>query len=124
MIFLLFDTMTFSLTGIYLASFLSIIHFLNVKEFCLSLILLYLLSDSLVIIFALIIIYLLDCIIFTYVNYNLYTAIITFIIYYLITHKCDIFLFVNLIFVIIMYHRKYNILGENHGIKKVFRKSH
>lgn len=112
MIYLLFDFITQNFTGIYLASFIFILHFLNTKEFGLSMILLYLLSNNWILLINFLLMYIIDRIVFKYVSYNFLFAISLFTFFYLVLNKIDISYFINLIFVILMYLHKYNNNGD------------
>ncbi len=119
MIYVIIDTLTYTFTGIYLCTFLFFFHFMNIKEMTLALVVLYLLNEDVFLCFLFLVMYLIDKIIFKYINYNLLTALSMFTFYYLIINTIDISYFVNLILVIILYCQKYNVLGDHHAIKRI-----
>lgn len=119
MIFVLLDTFIYSISGIYLCTFLFFMHNMSFKRFSLALILLYALGENIYLVVVFAIMYFIDNILFKYINYNLLLALSLFTFFYLILNIIDASYFINLILVIILYYHKYNILGELHEYKKI-----
>lgn len=113
MIYVLFDIITYSLTGYFISTYLIMLHYLNVNSFIKSIILFYILNDNIFLTISIIIIYLIDHIISKYLDYNCKIAVGLFTFYYLIIHnKIDISYIINLLLVIIIKRIKYNGNGE------------
>ena len=120
MIYVLFDIITYSLTGYFISTYLIMLHYLNINSFIKSIILFYILNDNIFLTISIIIIYLIDHIISKYINYNCKIAVGLFTFYYLIIHnKIDMSYIVNLLIVILIMKIKYNDNGEDDS-EKIF----
>lgn len=119
MIFVLLDTLIFTITGKFLCLFLMRIHFMDKYSFLFSCALVYLLNNNFFIIFTLILIYIIDSILFKYTKFNLLMYISTFTFYYFILSDNLNSYFINLFLIILLYFYKYNYVGEKYEREKI-----
>lgn len=119
MLYILFDTLTLSLTSIFLASYIFFLHDMKKQDFIISILTIFLLNNNLMLTISFIFIFLLDKIIFKYIKYNLYSCLITYIIFYLIIGELNRSLIINIIFVIILYNYKYINSGDELEFKEI-----
>lgn len=121
MIFIIIDTLIYSLTGVFSSIFLMRLHFINKYEFILSCFLLILLNNNFFIVFAIIMMYLTDYFLFKYTKFNLLMYISTFTFYYFILSDDLTSYFINLLLSILLYFYKYNYVGEEYERKKIYK---
>lgn len=119
MFYILFDTLTLSLTGVFLASYIFFLHDMKKQDFIISILALLLLNNNIMLTMSFIFIFLLDKIIFKYIKYNLYSCLITYIIFYLIIGGLNLSLIINIIFVIFLYNYKYINNGDELELKEI-----
>lgn len=119
MIYIIFDTIASTISPYYFTSLLFGIHHMKLNKLLCSLIFLYIVTENLYLTSIIFIIYLFDYVIFRYINYTLLMALSSFTFYYLIIHNLDISYYINLILVIILYHQKYNKIGDIYDGRKV-----
>lgn len=122
MIYFIIDILIHNILHLNINTFLYKIHNISLNELLLVLILNIFLNNNYELILLIILIYILNKIIYTYVNYQLLSLIITYSIYYIIVMPINITYIINIILVIILYKLKYNDKGERYGIKKISRK--
>lgn len=123
MIYILLDTFIYTYTGYFITSYIFFLHYMNKKSFILSLILLFILNQDLLLPITFILFYVIDKLVFKYINYNLAFSLSMFTLFYIVIRDIDVSYFINIIMVIILYNIKYNKLGCLHEIKKISLKS-
>ncbi len=121
MIFIIIDTLIFSLTGINITLFLMRIHFMDIISFIFSCLILSIMNPNLFLIFSFFIMYLVDKILFKYARFNLLMYISTFTFYYFIISNDLNSYFINLLLIILLYFYKYNYVGEAYERKTIHK---
>ena len=121
MIFVILDTLIFSLTGINITLFLMRIHFMDSISFIFSCLIISILNPNIFLIFCFIIMFLIDKIIFKYARFNLLMYISTYTFYYFILSSEISAYFINLLLIILLYFYKYNYVGEEYDRKKIHK---
>ena len=114
MIYLLLDTFMYSYVGIFLTTYIYKLHNIKIIELITSLIILFMLSNNIILVSIILIMYLIDHILFKYIKYNflLMLSINTF--FYLILFNMNKYYFINLIIVILLYFKEYNFIGDKY----------
>lgn len=121
MIFVLLDTIIFSITGLFSSLLLMRLHFMDIIEIFFSCLLLTILTNNFLLVFLIIIMYITDHILFKYAKFNLLMYISTFTFYYFILSKDLVSYFINLFLIILFYFYKYNYVGEKYERKKIHK---
>lgn len=119
--FLLIDFLTHSFTGVFLASFIIMLKYIDIKHFILSILIFLLVSDNYFLLFILCLMYAVEFILSKYVNYNLLFRLSLFTFFYLIVNNIDVSYFINFILVILIHYYKYNGSGDFLGQRQIFK---
>lgn len=124
MIYYLIDFLSLNILHINLNTFVYKIHDISLKELFVVIILNYVLNETIIISIIIYIIYILNKILYRYLNKNIITIASTYTFYYIIINPhIDYSYFLSLIIVIILNIDKYNNNGGYHGTKKISYKS-
>ncbi len=107
MLYILIDTFLSSITGINIQIFPFYLNYANIKDFSLSIILLYLLNENIMLIIVFIIMYLLSILLYKYLNHNIILELGLYTGYYFILNRIDAYFFINIFLVIILKLTKY-----------------
>lgn len=119
MIYLLIDTFVSSLAGYYINTFIFYLNYIRIKEFIISMFLLYILNENLLLILVLTIMYFICLLLYKYINHNLILELGVYTFFYIVLNKIDAYYFLNIFLVIILKLTKYYINGwHNDRIKK------
>lgn len=108
MAYLFIDLLTLTLTGIRTSTFLYYINYANIKEFILSMCLLYLLNENIMLIIILSIMFFINILLYKYINKNFIFELVVFTFFYFILFNIDIYYVFNIFLVIVLKFSKYN----------------
>ena len=108
MAYILIDLLTLTLTGIRTSTFLYYINHANIKDFILSMCLLYLLNENIMLIVILTIMFIINILLYKYINKNFIFELAIFTFFYFVLFKIDIYYVFNIFLVIVLKLSKYN----------------
>lgn len=119
MTYILIDTFMSSITGYYINTFIFYLNYIRIKEFIISMVLLYLLNENLLLIIVITIMYFVSLLLYKYINHNLIFELGIYTFFYIVLNRIDAYYFLNIFLVIILKLTKYYISGwHNDKIKK------
>lgn len=119
MVYILIDTFFSSITGYYINTFIFYLNYIKIKEFIISMLLLYLLNENILLVVVLTIMYFICLLLYKYINHNFILEMGIYTFFYIILNQIDAYYFLNIFLVIILKLTKYYINGwHNDKTKK------
>lgn len=126
MVYIIIDLITRNILGLNTATFLYYLNYIKIKEFLISMLFLYLLNENILLITIISIMYIVNIMLYKYLNKYLIFELAIFTFFYFILFKIDEFYFLNLFLVIVLKYTKYNHtrwLDEPKTYKRILKKN-
>ena len=108
MVYIIIDLITRNILGLNTATFLYYLNYIKIKEFLISMLFLYLLNENILLITIISIMYIVNIMLYKYLNKYLIFELAIFTFFYFILFKIDEFYVLNLFLVIVLKSTKYN----------------
>ena len=108
MVYIIIDLITRNILGLNTATFLYYLNYIKIKEFLISMLFLYLLNENILLITIISIMYIVNIMLYKYLNKYLIFELAIFTFFYFILFKIDEFYVLNLFLVIVLKYTKYN----------------
>lgn len=126
MVYIIIDLITRNILGLNTATFLYYLNYIKIKEFLISMLFLYLLNENILLITIISIMYIVNIMLYKYLNKYLIFELAIFTFFYFILFKIDEFYVLNLFLVIVLKYTKYNHtrwLDEPKTYKRILKKN-
>lgn len=106
--YILFDLICQNFINIKTALFIYYLNHIKIKEFIISIFLLFILNENILLVTIITIMYIICILSYKYVNKNFLFELIIYIFFYFILFRIDAYFFINIILVIVLKLTKYN----------------